>query len=654
MAHGDDLASVSLQMSMTVAQTAGSVVREIIADLLKMLQAQREYNLRQSELQLRSGIDTSPLKGGEVRVRDLMDSARKTADSVSMSEHSISEADKNKLTGLADQYGIPIAFTKRGEDSYMAHVRGRDVPVLKEMLTDLMQDKINQKQSIGNFKLQKWEIPFLTNELNHYQLNAQFGQTKKGDYFCMYDKQDEKAVLIARSEFHRKYKEVRDNFTASKDEQGFFVLKDKASGKEITFDDTQKSCREISAALQENFGYDKNKADIAAAKFGEENLQGKFKRNYFDNPINDTKSITTNIAFADENAYTEQYTCMRVVPKTDSTQRVIFADNDGRFAVLDPKMTHSEMADELKAQFGLSDKKEIDALVSKAEKTMLYYAKNEEQKFTSEIKFDKKDFNMSDIETVSGMRREMDGHVYTRSLPVDELKLDIDRTGKNSFSVKSHAVHVETNENQETTRSTESRMFTFSFSDKKQAVHELEAGLMSQGVPQPIANRAAMDAYGKAEAQETSRIVSVEGVKTDSAAHYSADLTVEAEVYSAGKSAAIDVSDKKNGLEQLQSSFGVDKDTAMDMYDDIERKLTDKQQNVLEGFGYECEDWTITEASYVIGKISENDWKVPDDMQPSEFSIDSLRNPTIELKTDKHELPVPEVPDMDDVSLGGR
>ena len=345
---------------------------------------------------------------------------------------------------------------------------------------------------------------------------------------------------------------------------------------------------------------------------------------------------------------------MRVVPKTDSTQRVIFADNDGRFAVLDPKMTHSEMADELKAQFGLSDKKEIDALVSKAEKTMLYYAKNEEQKFTSEIKFDKKDFNMSDIETVSGMRREMDGHVYTRSLPVDELKLDIDRTGKNSFSVKSHAVHVETNENQETTRSTESRMFTFSFSDKKQAVHELEAGLMSQGVPQPIANRAAMDAYGKAEAQETSRIVSVEGVKTDSAAHYSADLTVEAEVYSAGKSAAIDVSDKKNGLEQLQSSFGVDKDTAMDMYDDIERKLTDKQQNVLEGFGYECEDWTITEASYVIGKISENDWKVPDDMQPSEFSIDSLRNPTIELKTDKHELPVPEVPDMDDVSLGGR
>ncbi|MBR3023404.1 MAG: hypothetical protein IKH71_03020 [Oscillospiraceae bacterium] len=654
MAHGDDLASVSLQMSMTVAQTAGSVVREIIADLLKMLQAQREYNLRRSELQLRSGIDTSPLKGGEVRVRDLMDSARKTADSVSMSEHSISEADKNKLTGLADQYGIPIAFTKRGEDSYMAHVRGRDVPVLKEMLTDLMQDKINQKQSIGNFKLQKWEIPFLTNELNHYQLNAQFGQTKKGDYFCMYDKQDEKAVLIARSEFHRKYKEVRDNFTASKDEQGFFVLKDKASGKEITFDDTQKSCREISAALQENFGYDKNKADIAAAKFGEENLQGKFKRNYFDNPINDTKSITTNIAFADENAYTEQYTCMRVVPKTDSTQRVIFADNDGRFAVLDPKMTHSEMADELKAQFGLSDKKEIDALVSKAEKTMLYYAKNEEQKFTSEIKFDKKDFNMSDIETVSGMRREMDGHVYTRSLPVDELKLDIDRTGKNSFSVKSHAVHVETNENQETTRSTESRMFTFSFSDKKQAVHELEAGLMSQGVPQPIANRAAMDAYGKAEAQETSRIVSVEGVKTDSAAHYSADLTVEAEVYSAGKSAAIDVSDKKNGLEQLQSSFGVDKDTAMDMYDDIERKLTDKQQNVLEGFGYECEDWTITEASYVIGKISENDWKVPDDMQPSEFSIDSLRNPTIELKTDKHELPVPEVPDMDDVSLGGR
>ena len=140
---------------------------------------------------------------------------------------------------------------------------------------------------------------------------------------------------------------------------------------------------------------------------------------------------------------------------------------------------------------------------------MLYYAKNSEQNFSSEFKFDKSDFNMADVETVSGMRREMNGHVYTRSLPVDEIKLDIDRTGKNSFTVKSNAVHIETDENKEKTRSTESRMFTFSFSDKKQAVHELEAGLMSQGVPQPIANRVAMDAYGKAEAQETSRMIAV-------------------------------------------------------------------------------------------------------------------------------------------------
>ena len=195
MSHGDDLASVSLQMSMTVAQTAGSAVREIIADLLKMLQAQREYNLRREELQVRSGTDTSPLKGGEVSIRELMNSARKNADSVSMSEHSISEADKNKLTGIAKEYDIPIAFTKRG-DSYMVHAKGRDLPVLKEMLTDLMQDKINTKQSVGNFKVKSWEIPFLTNELNHYELNAQFGKTKKGDYFCMYDKVDEKAILI--------------------------------------------------------------------------------------------------------------------------------------------------------------------------------------------------------------------------------------------------------------------------------------------------------------------------------------------------------------------------------------------------------------------------------------------------------------------------
>lgn len=652
MAHGDDLGMAVVQMSTTAAQSAMHTVSALIADIIKMIQASQEHRMRMQE-HLKSGTDLSPLKYGEVKMKDLIDSARKNADTVSMSEHGISEADAKKLIGKAKEYGIPVAFTKNG-DCVKAHVRGRDLPVFKQIFTDIMQDKITANpQSVGNFKVQKWEIPFLTAELSNYNLNAQFGRTKNGQHFCMFDKEDEKAILLARGSFLQKYKEVRDDFNVRKDEEGFYILNDRKSGKTITFDETQVSCREISDKLKTEFGYDGNKADIAAAKFGEEMLEGRFKQNYFDNPINDTKAVTTNIEFVDDDIYTKQYTCMRVVPKEDSIQRIAFADSDGRVAVLDPKMTHSQMADELKTQLGITDKKEIESLVNKAEKTMLYYSKHEEQKFSSEYKFSKDDFDMSDIQTVSGMRRETDGHVFTRTLPVDELKLDIDRQGKNGFTIKSSAVHLEKNENNDISRSTECRAMHFSFSDKKQAMHELEQFLIDSGVPQQVAGRIAYEAYGKAESQETTRIVAVEGIKTESA-HYSADLKVEAEVYSNGRSGVVDVSDKDTGLTQLKETFGVSDEEAADMYDDIQNRLTDKQKNVLEGFGYNCDEWSVKEASFVIGKISDNGWNVPDDMNPTDFSIESIRNP-ISINTEKLSAPeLPDVIDDADASIGGR
>ena len=583
-----------------------------------------------------------------------MDSARKNADSVSMSEHGISELDAKKLTEKAKEYGIPIAFTKN-EDSMKAHVRGRDLPVFKQMFTEMMQEKIsNNAQSLGNFKVQKWEIPYLTAELSNYNLNAQFGSTKSGQYFCMFDKEDEKAILLARGSFLQKYKEVRDEFKLTKDEEGFYTLSDSKTSKKISFDDTQLSCRDISYNLQYEFGYDKNKADLAAAKFGEEMLEGKFKKDYFENPANAAKAISTNIEFIDDDIYVQQYTCCRIVPKYNATQCIVFMDQEGRYASLDPNMTHSQMADALKSQLGLSDKKEINSLIEKAEKTMLYYDKEEQQKYNSDYKFYKKDFDMTDINTVSGMKREIDGHVYTRSLPLDELGIEIDRYG-DTFGITNSAVHLEKNENDEITRSIEKRSMECYLSDKKKSVNEIEQMLINIGVPPQDASRIAYETYGKAEAQERTRIIAVEGVRTEASEYYSADLKVEAEVYSHGKSGVVDISDKDTGLTQLKETFGVSDEEAVDMYDDISNKLTDKQKNKLESFGYECSEWSVEEASFVLGKISENDWKVPAGMEPSEFSIDSLRSSTtIELKTDKHELPVPELSDVDDLSLGGR
>ena len=131
---------------------------------------------------------------------------------------------------MAKKYGIPIAFTsdKHKENNY-ANVRTSDLQIFQKMCTDLMKDKLAERpQELGNFKVKDWEISFITSELNNYDLSAQFGATKDGEKFCLYEKSDEKAIMIARNEFVKKCDELNTNMTVTKNEN-FFVIQDKYS-----------------------------------------------------------------------------------------------------------------------------------------------------------------------------------------------------------------------------------------------------------------------------------------------------------------------------------------------------------------------------------------------------------------------------------------
>ena len=248
------------------------------------------------------------------------------------------------------------------------------------MCTDLMKDKLAERpQELGNFKVKDWEIPFITNELNNYDLSAQFGATKDGEKFCLYEKSNEKAIMIARNEFVKKCDELNSNRTVTKNED-FFVIQDKHSGKEISFEDVP-SREELSEQIQKSFGYDKNKADIACSKFGEENLQGEEKKKFFSkNPQNNFSKVDTNITLQNESIFTKNFTCWRVTPKSDSVPKIVFQDDNGKFAVLNPeKMTKAKMADILQKSLLISDKKTIEALIDKAEKVSDYYSRQDEK-----------------------------------------------------------------------------------------------------------------------------------------------------------------------------------------------------------------------------------------------------------------------------------
>ncbi len=650
MNMGDELASSFVQITTHLATNTISTVTNLIAEIMKMLQIKAEHDAR-------IGTDLSKIKPGEVSMRDLIENARSLGDSISSSEHGLSSNDAYELARLAKKYGIPLSFTnKESGDNIHAHMRTSDVPFFKQMMTDMMKEKLETRpQELGNFKVQSWEIPYITAELNKYNLNATFGRTKQNEYFCLYEKADERAILIARAEFINKYKDIQKNFCVDCDENGNYTIKDLYSGKEFSLSDVdKKSFNEVSKDIENFLGYDRSRAQLAAAKFGEENLKDTVKENYFDNPQNETHEIKTNIAFESDDVYCSKYTMLKIVPKEDNTARYVFSGSDGRFAVINPHMTSKEIAEELRQHLGIRNQDEINSLTGKAEKAINYFAITEDvTKYSSEYSFSKEDFNLSNIDNVKNMVREEDGHRYARTLPIDNLKLDIRRTDIDNFSVVCHAEHSETDEQDHKMQTTDIKTIQLTLKDQSKAMHELEQLCIDHGVPEGVASRVAFDTFEKAKMQETEKVVTVSETRIEQAVHYSNNLKVEADVYCQGQSTTININDQKKAAKQIADTMNVSKEEAAGIVEKADKKLTERQHAYLSKKGYECSDWDVGEASYVISMIKENNWEIPDELNPNTFDIKSIyNNSEINKDINVPEVKVPEI-DIEEASIGG-
>ena len=104
----------------------------------------------------------------------------------------------NRSTKKSKEYDIPVAFAgSEHRNNFYADVKASDLPIFKRIFTEMMKDKIVERpQELGNFKVQKWEMLFIINELNKHKLSAQFEKTKEGEYFCLYEKSNKKRFIL--------------------------------------------------------------------------------------------------------------------------------------------------------------------------------------------------------------------------------------------------------------------------------------------------------------------------------------------------------------------------------------------------------------------------------------------------------------------------
>ena len=469
MNMSDDVSGAVVGMSSQVAQkgveTAQHVVDkaiDAIARLLEILRSREDFKLRKDG-DVKSS-DMTDIKSGKVEIKELIENAKKTDDTL-ISTPGQTKNDVKFIEKKCKEYGIPFAVTnKKGEDCHTVHVRGSDKDIFAQICTEKVQDNIAiRSDKLGNIVVNKWEMEGLQNELLKHDLPASFAQTKDGEYFCLFEKEHEKAVKMARNEYIRKHGEVKNDFTVTRnqDVDGFCTLKDEKSGKEISFDELQ-SRTELSEMLQNEFGYDENKANIACDKYAEglpENVRGRFISN---DPHLEFSDIQNHVELKGENILVKDYNCLRVTPESTGVPCIVFCDENNKFAVLNPEsMSKSEMVAEIKNSLGVSDENTIAALVDKAEKVNDYYVKQNDKNFT---------------------------HTTT----------NIERLDKSTFEVS---------------ESNRDLKLTLSFSDKKKAISELTEMYKSQGLSERDSKQMAKEVFAKAKAQSAEKVLQIEEIK---------------------------------------------------------------------------------------------------------------------------------------------
>ena len=618
---GEKAVSATIDLSVKTVDLIAKLLHSIFKEMEERNRLKSEKQIADMKMKAEYGVSSSDMtniKSGEVSTNKLIKNAKETFNSVVYLNDGVNEADKKFITQKAKEYGIPVAFREMNNTNY-AMIRECDKNTYQQICTEMIEHKISQPdKAYHNFLCQKWEMPYLSNELNRFNLGAQFGTTKDGKTFCIYRKEDEQAVRIAHGEYLRKHNEIVHDIKFDDN-----IIRDN-NGHECVYEKGM-SHSELAERVREKFNFDNTKTEMLCARFGMEKLTGEERKEFFDDNVQRQFSkIQNNINVKEESPYCTPYTCLRVKPKTDEVNKIIYMDKNGNFAILHPeKQSNKSMKKILNEELHITDKKTLDALIDKCRSVSNYY--NAEEKIANKShskEFSTADFNMSDPEQMKNMRRVDDnGSILTKKLPVISIDTDITRNDKNNFKVLSEAFYNEYDESGNEISHSEKKELVLSFDNKLTAMEQLRDLYVKQGASQETASEMAKTVYEKAEAQNAEQIVNIEEVKAEK--FFDSDIprtsTAEMALNYGDKSATVKLSDTEKAKKEIMDSLGLNEEMAEAAIDSGTTAMSFKQESKLQEFGFDTENLTRKDADYLLDKISKNHWEVPSDIKPSDY-----------------------------------
>lgn len=535
MPMSEDVASAAVSMAgKTVAGTVDMSAKMLDA-LLRLLREMNEVAAKRAERkdakkqqkQQKSVVQKDLLKDlkmkGRVSLPDLRKHAAVNGNQIVYSDQGVSKADVAVISKNAKAMGIPIAFSRAADkQNYYPCVSSADAQAFKVMLQGIIANKLNadrqkpeNEREYRQIAVAKWELPFISQECQRLDIQGNFAPhpTERNQVIFIYRKIDEDSALSITNQIEQSCKELKD-VKITPDSEGFVTIKDNQTGRTYSFDTSNTSEEVMVNELQDQLGFDSMKAKLTAAKFESDFLTPdqieEFKQN-----------DPHNAFFAFGEMYIPDPETGKESPVTEPYKMGYYACKYGdqpAFSISNPqgktilftadKATYKEVQHKLSQDLGIKDKALLIALTDKVIQCSRSMAK---ENMSTEISFARSDFDMSDPQIASGMRRTTpDGKVLVKKQPLESLSMQISRTDKETFTVTSTAMAIEFDEAGNENTAYNTRELELPLYDNKKAYDGIKTALVSQGVPLETAKNIARDTVTKAQSQPEKETVYVE------------------------------------------------------------------------------------------------------------------------------------------------
>lgn len=254
MPMGDELASAVLSTSQKSM--------EITVELIRMLTplVSKVYEKFRNE-------DGISLSSGEVSRTQLIAEAVK-AKCTTLSESNFLSKDAASIAAKAKQYGIPVSILDDGERATVSYLE-RDKAVINQILQETMRERMKTaSQEVKQFTVPEYnDVSALKEAFAKNGVECCFSQSA-GKIYCQFQAKDAEKVALVKQEFKEMRNDIAESLKVEQSKTGLGTVTDLKSGKSVDLSQYGGIIKKYQAVklLQQEFGYPKDKAILAANK----------------------------------------------------------------------------------------------------------------------------------------------------------------------------------------------------------------------------------------------------------------------------------------------------------------------------------------------------------------------------------------------------